>query len=82
MTDIKCEHQFFKRRKSVVKRCFDIQCNPAIIEGAVETTGYESANQKMHGLKATKARQVEELSGIQTTELSVETPAPLWKVSP
>ena len=43
----------------------------------METTYYESANQKTHGLKATKARQVGELSGIQTTELSVETPAPL-----
>ena len=48
----------------------------------METTCYESANQKTHRLKATKARQVGELSGIQTTELSVETPAPLWKVSP
>ena len=44
-------------------------------------TCYESANQKTHGLNATKDRQVE-LSGIQTTELSVETPTPLWKVSP
>ena len=43
----------------------------------METTCYESTNQKTHGLNAMKARQVGELSGIQTTELSVETPAPL-----
>ena len=53
-----------------------------MIEGVVETTCNESTNQKTHGLNAMKARQAEELSDIQTTELSVARPTPLWKVSP
>ena len=43
----------------------------------METTCYESTNQKTHGLYATKARHTGELSIIQTTEFSVETPTPL-----
>ena len=34
----------------------------------METTCYESTNQKTHGLNAMKARQAGELSDIQTTD--------------
>ena len=47
----------------------------------METTCCELTNRGAHGLNATKARQTEELSNIQTTELSVARPAPLRKLS-